>query len=70
MRAYVQRLLRPFSSRKVRIAAATVLAAIAREFGVDIGDKTMLTIVGVGVALILAIAHEDHGRPAPPNIRT
>ena len=58
----VGRLIRPLSSRKVRIALATVIAAFAAEFGFAVSEELVLTILGVGVALILGIAHEDAGR--------
>ena len=58
----VQRMIRPLASRKVRVALATVAAAFAAEFGLDVTDELVFTILGVGVALILGIAHEDAGR--------
>ena len=61
-RAILQRLIRPLASRKVRVALATVVAAFAAEFGWDVSDELVFTILGVGVALILSIAHEDAGR--------
>jgi hypothetical protein len=60
--AVVHRLIRPLASRKVRVALATVAAAFAAEFGLDVSDELVFTILGVGVALILGIAHEDAGR--------
>jgi hypothetical protein len=57
-----QRLVRPLASRKVRIALATVIAAFAAEFGLNVGSELVLTILGVGISLILGIAHEDAGR--------
>jgi len=54
-------MLRPLASRKVRVALATVLSAIVVEFGFNVGEELMLTIVSVGIALILGIAHEDAG---------
>ena len=61
----------PLRSRKVRVAMATVLAAYAAEIGWNVSEELVLTILGVGVALILGIAHEDNGRqasadPGPP----
>ena len=58
------RILRPLSSRKIRVALATVLSAIVVEFGFNVGEELMLTILSVGVALILGIAHEDAGLKA------
>lgn len=57
-----QRLVRPLLSRKVRVALATVAAAYAAEYGLGTSEEMVLTIVSVGVALILGIAHEDAGR--------
>jgi hypothetical protein len=54
------RLLNPLKSRKTRVALATVIAAYAAEYGVGVSEELMLTILGVGVALILGIAHEDN----------
>ena len=53
--------VRPLVSRKVRVALATVLAAYAAEWGLGVSEEMMLTILGVGTALILGIAHEDQG---------
>ncbi|RME40816.1 MAG: hypothetical protein D6788_02580 [Planctomycetota bacterium] len=61
---FLRHLLRPLASRKVRVALATVLAAYAAEFGLNAGEELILTILGVGVALILGIAHEDAGKAA------
>lgn len=57
----LRRIARPLVSRKVRVALATVLAAYAAEWGLGVSEEMMLTILGVGAALILGIAHEDQG---------
>ncbi len=57
-----RRLMGPLRSRKVRVGLATVLAAFAVEIGLDVSDELMLSIVGIGVAIILGIAREDAGR--------
>ena len=57
----LQRAVKPLASRKVRVALATVLAAYAAEYGLGLSEELVLTILSVGVALILGIAHEDHG---------
>lgn len=57
-----KRLWRPLESRKVRVALATVIAAFAANWGFDVDEELVLTILGVGVSLILGIAHEDAGR--------
>jgi hypothetical protein len=67
-KSFLQRLLNPLRSRKVRVALATVIAASLAEFGLNASEQLVLTIVGVGAALILGIAHEDNGRKSvPPN---
>lgn len=66
LKQVVQRLCSPLASRKVRVAVATVAAAYAAEYGMDCGEDMVLTVVSVGVALILGIAHEDNGRAATP----
>lgn len=57
----MQRLLQPLASRKVRVAVATVLVAFAAQYGLQVSEEIVLTVVSVGVALILGIAHEDAG---------
>ncbi len=52
----------PLASRKVRVALATVVAAYAAQYGLGCSEELVLTLVSVGVALILGIAHEDNGR--------
>ena len=52
----------PLRSRKVQVALATVLATYAAQVGLAVSEETVVTILGVGVALILGIAHEDAGR--------
>ena len=58
----LRRTLRPLASRKVRVALATVIAAFAAELGLKVSDDLVFTILGVGAALILGIAHEDAGK--------
>ncbi len=62
VRARVGWWLRPLASRKVRVALATVVAAFAAQWGLQVGEELVFTILGVGVSLILGIAHEDAGR--------
>ena len=57
----IQRVFKPLASRKVRVALVTVLAAYAAEYGLGWSEEMLLTVVSVGVALILGIAHEDAG---------
>jgi len=54
-------LAEPLRSRKVRVALATVIAAYAGQAGLGWDEQMILTVLGVGVALILGIAHEDAG---------
>jgi hypothetical protein len=62
----VGRVFRPLASRKVRVAVATVATAFAADYGLNVSEELVFTVLGVGVALILGIAHEDAGRaPAP-----
>jgi len=60
--ALLRRLVKPLHSRKVRVALVTVIAAYGAEYGLDLSGEMLLTLVSVGVALILGIAHEDSGR--------
>lgn len=59
--AVLKRIVQPLASRKVRVALATVVAAFAVEWGLDVSDQTIYTVLGVGVAVILGIAVEDAG---------
>ena len=52
----------PLRSRKVQVAMSTVLVAYAAQVGFVLSEDTVVTVLGVGVALILGIAHEDAGR--------
>lgn len=58
----IGRLFRPLQSRKVRIALTTVIAAYLAEYGLQVSEQVMLSILGTGIALILGVAHEDAGR--------
>lgn len=57
-----RRWLWPLRSRKVQVALATLVAAWGAQAGWDVSEESVLTIVSLGVALILGIAHEDAGR--------
>jgi hypothetical protein len=65
----MKRGVRPLGSRKVRVALATVVAAYAVEYGLEVSEEMVLTVVSVGVALILGIAHEDAGKSKPVEVR-
>jgi hypothetical protein len=57
----MKRIWKPLESRKVRVAVTTVIAAFAANWGFHVDEELVLTILGVGVSLILGIAHEDAG---------
>jgi len=57
-----RRWLWPLRSRKVQVAVATVCVAYLAQAGFQVCEETVVTVLGVGVALILGIAHEDAGR--------
>ncbi|MDX2199264.1 MAG: hypothetical protein SF069_09885 [Phycisphaerae bacterium] len=57
-----KRWLWPLRSRKVQVAIATIITAYAAQVGAQVSEETVLTVLGVGVALILGIAHEDAAR--------
>lgn len=62
--AYVRRAARPLRSRKLRVALTTVIAAFLTDYGFTVREELIYTILAVGAALILGIAHEDSGRAA------
>jgi hypothetical protein len=62
LRKLVGWVARPLASRKVRVALATVVAAYLADAGLSVSEDVVLTILGVGVAVILGIAHEDAAR--------
>jgi hypothetical protein len=57
-----RRWLWPLRSRKMQVAVATIIVAYAAQAGLLLSEDTVVTVLGVGVALILGIAHEDAGR--------
>jgi hypothetical protein len=57
-----RRWLWPLRSRKVQIAVGTILISWLAQAGVVLSEETVLSVIGVGVALILGIAHEDAGK--------
>ncbi len=57
-----RRWLWPLRSRKVQVAVVTVIVAYATQVGLTVSEEMVLTVLSVGVALILGIAHEDAGR--------
>ncbi len=52
----------PLRSRKVQVALGTIIVSYMAQAGVVLSEETVLSVIGVGVALILGIAHEDAGR--------
>lgn len=62
-----RRWLWPLNSRKVQVALATVIAAYTAELGLNVSSEALTTIVALGVALILGIAHEDAGKGRSSN---
>ncbi|MBU0616348.1 MAG: hypothetical protein KKI02_01385 [Planctomycetes bacterium] len=52
----------PLRSRKVQVAVSTLLVAYGAQAGLVLSEETVVAVLGVGVALILGIAHEDAGR--------
>lgn len=69
----LKRIGKPLASRKVRVALTTVIAAFAAEYGLGVSEDMVYTILGVGTAIILGIAHEDNGRnsaavPVDPHV--
>ena len=59
--AILKRIGKPLASRKVRVALTTVIAAYAAEYGLGVSEEMIYTILGVGAAVVLGIAHEDNG---------
>lgn len=52
----------PLRSRKVQVALATIIISFAAQAGWSLHEESVLTVLGVGIALILGIAHEDAGK--------
>lgn len=46
-------------SRKVQTAVVTLVVAIAAKLGLQLDPEAVLSIVGLGMIVILSIAHED-----------
>ena len=59
-----RRWLWPLRSRKIQVALVTVVVSFLAQAGVVLSEETVLSVLGVGMALILGIAHEDAGRSA------
>ncbi len=68
--SYLRRILAPLRSRKVRVALATVAAAFAAEYGLEVSSELLLTILSLGASVILGIAIEDAGAKSAHSSRT
>lgn len=55
----LSKLARPFGSRKVQVALATIVLAILAEFELEVSEELVLGFIGLGISVILGIAHED-----------
>jgi len=53
----------------MQVAVATIIVTYAAQAGLMLSEETVVTVLGVGVALILGIAHEDAGRAGSPTRR-
>lgn len=51
-------------SRKVLIALATIISAVAAQYGFGVSEETVFTIVAMGASVIGGIAIEDAGAKA------
>jgi len=51
-------------SRKVQVAIATIIVALAGQYGLEISEGTLAAIIATGATLILGIAVEDAGAKA------
>ena len=51
-------------SRKVQVALATIVAALAAQYGLELSETTLVAVITTGAAVILGIAVEDAGAKA------
>lgn len=56
-----RRWLWPLLSRKVQVAVATIVVAYGAKVGVVLDESQITSVIAIGAALILGIAHEDSG---------
>lgn len=68
MGALLKGLIKPLRSRKVRVALTTLVVAFLAQWGLDLSDTMVLAGIGLGVSLILGIAHEDAGAKSAPRL--
>jgi hypothetical protein len=59
-----KRWLWPIQSRKVQVALATIVVTYAAQVGWILTEDSVVTVLALGSALILGIAHEDAGAKA------
>ena len=57
-----RRLLWPLLSRKIQVAVATAVVAYLAQYNFNVSQDIVITILAVGAAVILGIAHEDAAR--------
>lgn len=58
-RFFLNRVLNPLRSRKVRVIVASAIAAYSAAYGWEVSESVVLAILGIGVALAGMIAAED-----------
>lgn len=51
----------PLLSRKVQVAVATIVVSYLAQAGIVLTPDSVIAVLGVGVAMVLGIAIEDHG---------
>jgi len=57
-------------SRKVQVALATIVAALAAQYGLELSETTLVAVITTGAAVILGIAVEDAGAKAATDRRS
>jgi len=61
MKKIIERIIRPLTSRKVRVALATIVAAYLADAGIDASETVIAAVIATGVSVIVGIAIEDNG---------
>ena len=51
-----------FKSRKVQVAVVTVITAVLAQYGLNVDDSIVYTILAAGASVIGGIALEDAGQ--------
>jgi len=62
MWALIKRWIPALRSRKTRVAVTTTIVTLVARFGFDVDPEIIYSIVALGTAIILGIAHEDNGK--------